>query len=375
MLKHPSNWQPRLKILLPQSILLPNMGNNDNSGNKLLRMGLQSLRERLPTGWALVLLPETSTSPVDGYYQVTAPNRDTGRLAVEAKRRLEPRGVVELAARFREFSGDEPRIIVSPYLSPAVRERLDEASFGFLDLTGNIHIELDKPGLFIEAKGADTDPDRKARPFRSLRGAKAGRIVRLLVDSKEPPGVRQIAEQTGVNPGYVSRVLALLDREALIERRGRGQITKVDWPRLLRRWAEEAPLESRGIQFSCLDPRGLSALESGLKAFGGCYAVTGALAASRFAPIAPPRLATVFVEDAERAVSELGLRTVETGANVLLIKPGDAGVFTGATERDGLVFAAVSQVAADLLTSPGRGPQEAEALIDWMSRNEEAWRG
>ena len=351
------------------------MGNNAISSNKLLHMGLQVLRDRLPSGWTLELLLEKNTTPIDGYYRMTTPNGEVGRLAVEAKQRLEPRGVVELAARFREFSGDEPRIIVSPYLSPAVRERLDEASFGFLDLTGNVHIELDKPGLFIEAKGADTDPDRKARPFRSLRGAKAGRIVRLLVDSKEPPGVRQIAEQTHVNPGYVSRVLALLDREALIERRGRGRITKVDWPRLLRRWAEEASLESRGIQRPCLEPRGLSALESGLKTFGGRYAVTGALAASRLAPIAPPRLATVFVEDAERAVSELGLRTVETGANVLLIEPGDAGVFTGVTEQDGLVFAAVSQVAADLLTSPGRGPQEAEALIDWMNRNEEAWRG
>ena len=29
---------------------------------------------------------------------------------------------------------------------------------------------------------------------------------------------------------------------------------------------------------------------------------------------------------------------------------------------------------SDLLTSPGRGPAEAEELINWMRANEEPWR-
>lgn len=103
-------------------------------------------------------------------------------LAVEVKRRLEPRGVVQIAARWRALSRKEPGLVVAPYLSSAVRERLEEASLGFLDLTGNARIELREPGLFIEGKRADTVHNRGARPSRSLRGAKAGRIVRLLVD-------------------------------------------------------------------------------------------------------------------------------------------------------------------------------------------------
>lgn len=76
-----------------------------------------------------------------------------------------------------------------------------------------------------------------------------------------------------------------------------------------------------------------------------------------------------------RATSELELRSTDSGANVLLIEAVDAGSFAGAAREDGIAFAAASQVAADLLTSPGRGPQEAEELIDWMTRNEDAWRG
>lgn len=62
------------------------------------------------------------------------------------------------------------------------------------------------------------------------------------------------------------------------------------------------------------------------------------------------------------------------GANVLLIEPNDAGVFDGMETRQGVRYAAPSQVAADLLSSPGRGPSEGEELIRWMQANEEKWR-
>lgn len=59
----------------------------------------------------------------------------------------------------------------------------------------------------------------------------------------------------------------------------------------------------------------------------------------------------------------------------MLIEPEDEWVFEGRILRNGLSAVAISQAAADLLTSPGRGPAEAEALIAWMHDNERAWRG
>jgi hypothetical protein len=35
---------------------------------------------------------------------------------------------------------------------------------------------------------------------------------------------------------------------------------------------------------------------------------------------------------------------------------------------------APSQAAVDLLTAPGRGPEEGRALLDWMEKNESDWR-
>ena len=280
-----------------------------------------------------------------------------------------------MSAQLRAESSRASVVVLAPFLSAGVLERLIEADIGYMDLTGNIRITLSDPGLFILTEGATKNPYRRERATRTLRGAKAGRIIRVLLDSREPPGVREIAKRTDTNPGYVSRILSLLDRLALITREGRGRLSLVDWLRLLRRWAEEAPIELRGRQTTCIEPRGVAAFLSRLRRAHTQYAVTGGLAACRLAPVAPPRLATVYVGDAAEALRELELREASRGANVLLIEAADPGVFAGAIVEDGLTYVAPSQAAADLLTSPGRGPNEGEALLDWMAEHEEVWRG
>ena len=263
--------------------------------------------------------------------------------------------------------------MVSPYLSASVRERLRASGLGYVDLTGNARLTLRSPGLHIETTGADSNPDPSRRPTRSLRGPKAGRVIRALCDSREPGGVRDLAANTGLDPGYVSRILALLDREELVERGARGRVLRVDWERLLRRWAQDVPFEMRGQAAFYLEPRGLPTLLGRLPPSGLRYVLTGSLAASRLAPIAPPRLASIYVESLERAADGWSLRPAEAGGNVVLVVPTDDWAFAGATTVEAISYAAPSQVAADLLTSPGRGPAEAEELIRWMSANEEKW--
>ena len=335
------------------------------------------LRSRLPEGWEVDCKGRgggIDHLPADAQFRVRGPDGRSARLDVYSKRVLQPRGVLML----RMYLEDRPSadsVVAAPYLSSAVRRRLQEAGLGFIDLTGNIRIVLSSPGLFIEASGADVNPDRQSRPSRSLRGDKAGRIVRVLVDRRDPPGVRELAGLARVNPGYASRIVVLLDEQALIERSERGRILSVDWARLLERWSQDAPLSSRGQQTTCLDPRGIRATTSRLAKSNLRYSVTGTSAVSEFAPVAAARLAVVYVESVDDAVSTLDLRIAERGANVILIEPHDDGVFEGSTLRNGLNVVAVSQAAADLLSSPGRGPAEAEALIAWMRENEGGWRG
>ena len=363
--------------MLSKNILLPEMRNIEIQDNRMIRDAQEVLRARLPDGWRADLDEADGARDdkgADACLLVSGPDASSARLAVHSRRSLQPRGVLVLRAQLQEFPEDDS-MVVAPYLSPLVRERLVEAGLGFVDLTGNVRIVLSSPGLYIEASGADVNPVRSARPSRSLRGGKAGRIVRALIDREKPSGVRALATATGVNPGYVSRIVALLDDQALIERSGRGRIVSVDWPRLLERWSQDAPLSSRGPQTMCLEPRGLAELTLRLGTSSLRYAVTGTLAVSEFAPVTAAHLAVVYVDDSHAAVSALGLRIAERGANVMLIEPEDEWVFEGRALRNGLSAVAVSQAVADLLTSPGRGPAEAEAVIAWMGENERAWRG
>jgi hypothetical protein len=356
---------------------LRDVRNTTAADNTLLREAVRELRRRLPPGWSLSE-PTLEPGPryADAKVELAAPDRRACQLALEARVELAPKGVGPLVDATRELRMYGPIVVLARYLSEGTRQRLRDADLGYLDLSGNVRILVAEPGLYIETQGATEDPDREERPARSLRGPKAGRIVRVLIDRKVPPGVRELAAFTNIDAGYVSRVLAFLDAEALVTRVGRGRMHSVDWPALLRRWAHEAPIESRGSVRTYLEPRGLSALTARLGASAEHYAVTGGLAAAAFAPIAPARLAAIWMRDAAAAASRLGLRPAESGANVLLIEPNDDGVFVGASRRDGLGLrmAAPSQISVDLLTSPGRGPAEGEELIAWMKANEDKWR-
>jgi len=332
-----------------------------NYGRRLVEL----LSARLPAAWAVVLGPSRDR------LTLTAPDRRRGKFALVTRERLEPREVAGLVAAGR---GAGDRLLACRYLSPSTRERLREAGLSHADLTGNLWLTLSSPGLFLEAQGALRDPRREERPTRTLKGPRAGRIVRALCDLALPVGVRELAARAHVDPGYTSRVLALLEREALVVRERRGPVTDVDRERLVRRWAGEAPWGTRSTKASFIAPRGLQELIGRLSGGELRVVVTGSLAASRLAAVAPPRLACLYVEHAGEAAHALGLEPADSGANVLLVEPADAVAFERARTVGGLELAAPSQVVADLLSGPGRSPAEAEALLGWLRENPEEWR-
>jgi hypothetical protein len=199
-------------------------------------------------------------------------------------------------------------------------------------------------------------------------------VVRALCDVKPPYGVRRLAQIAAAAPASVSRALAFLESEALVTRGTRDEVVGADWPALIQRWVQDYHFLSSNDAATFLEPRGIPGLIAKLRDFRGRYAVTGSLAAARRASVAAARLAGVYVDDPAAVADSLGLRPADAGANVILARPFDAVAFTRTWVEDGLTFAAWSQVAADLLTSPGRGPSEGEELMAWMKSNLDAWR-
>jgi hypothetical protein len=341
------------------------------------------LQDEIPDSWQLRLEERGSGRQPDAVFDLEAPDGRRTIILVEVKRRLDPVAVPRVREQLRSWASwnapERPTaayLVAAPYLSERTRERLRAAGLNYLDLTGNTLISIEDPGFYVRTQGADKDPNPASRPARSLRGVKAAEIVRALVDFRPPLGVRQLAKIARTDPGNVSRLLDLLEREDLVRRSPGGGVQEVQWDELLRSWTNEYSLTGSNRVYTFLDPRGLDDFLTRLRGLPSetGYALTGSLAAARLAPIAPARLGVAFVRDAVSVAAMLELVPTETGANVLLVEPKGDFVFERAEEEDGLTYVAPSQVVADLLTGPGRNPSEAEAILDWMRKGEDVWR-
>jgi hypothetical protein len=305
--------------------------------------------------------------------ELAAPDRSRSRLVVAYKASLEPKEIPQLVAGLRRGANGVP-VVATRFASPRAREILESLGAGYTDETGNVGLSLERPAVFIRLRGEERNPWREKRPLQSLKGSAAARVVRALCDFAPPYGVRELATRSGAPLGTTSRVVSLLDRDAIVERTDRGPIGRVDWEALIRRWVRDYSLTKSNEATMSLAPRGIPEVVDRLRKSNLRYAVTATLAAAEVTAAAPPRLAAVYFENVDEAAARLGLRPAESGANVMLLAPLSDVVFDRTWKKNGVVFAAYSQVAADLLTGPGRGPSEGEELIAWMREHEKKWR-
>lgn len=309
----------------------------------------------------------------DAVAELRDPNGRSATLIIERKARIVAADIPRIVQAVRRRAEGVP-FVVSSFLSPRARDLLAEAGAGYADGTGNLRLVVDTPAIFVERSGADRDPDPEARPLRSLKGPGAGRVVRALLDFVPPYGVRELAVTAGVGPASASRVVGILSRDAIVTRGDRGEVVDVDWKALLRRWTADYGVYTSNRMLRCLEPRGMSSLRNKLPKLAPRYAVTGSLAASQRVRETPTKLVALYVDNVGEAAESLGLRTTESGANVVLLEPFDSVVFERTWKEEGIAFAALSQVCADLSTGGGREPAEGEALIRWMESNVDAWR-
>lgn len=347
----------------------------------MLALLLDSVRARLPVTWRISLntvaeLP-SSGSAVDARLTLAANDGSLGVIDVEVKKStgLGPADIAALAqSELRASDARRDILLLAPYLSPRARALLAESGLNYADATGNLLLRLDYPALYIEALGAQENPWYEPRSLRSLKGPTAGRAVRALCDFRPPFGIRALAEKARTPASVISRVARLLEQEALLERNDRGVVLAVSVTQVIERWTRDYSLIRSNRVETCLEPRGLDAFIEKLRGASERYAVSGSLAAAQLAPYAPPRLAAVYVRDLMQARGELRLRQVERGANILLLEPFNDVVFDRTIRRMGIEYAAPTQVAADLLTGPGRSPEEGYELLRWMEGHRDDWQ-
>jgi hypothetical protein len=93
------------------------------------------------------------------------------------------------------------------------------------------------------------------------------------------------------------------------------------------------------------------------------YALTGFSACNRLAPMVRGQRAMIYVNrDIGLVAEKAGLKSVESGANIILIQPYDEGVYWNAKPIGDLQISDPVQVYLDLKRYPGRGEEAADFL-------------
>jgi len=376
------------------TLTLPSEGYGDEPKSEadVLLTSAARIQAALPAGWTVQAKTEVSGLDVstntsrrpDSRLSLMREGKTVLRFVVEAKRALASNNLLSTINQLLAVQDARPAdsarmqpMLVARYLSSQQQRVLQERGIAYADATGNLYLASDDPLVLLSDRGASADPWRgPGRPTTSLKGLPAARLVRTLADFVPPYSVANLAELARASLGAAYRLSDYLAGEGLLTRGERGPITDVDWPELLRRWSQEARYLDTSTTRGFLEPRGLDSLIEKLAKQTPTqrYAVSGSPATQPYASYAEARLGLIYADDPLTLASDLGLRPVETGANVILVAPRSPVVFERTSTWRDITIVAPSQAVADLLGGPGRNPAEGDYLLDWMKENPDAWR-
>ncbi|MCK4415302.1 MAG: MarR family transcriptional regulator [Candidatus Eisenbacteria sp.] len=283
---------------------------------------------------------------------------------------------VEQARRYASGMGRRAIPLVAvPFMGPVGRQRCEEADIAWLDLSGNARIFA--PGIRVRIEGQGNQFKSRGRPFSAF-APKSARIARwLLMHPHQPMAQREIAQATGMDEGFTSRIVSRLEKDELIVRESDGAIRPRDPDLLLDAWEEDYEFSKHQIFRGHVAARSgdelLRRLAGDLREGRLGHAATGLAAAWLLTRFAGFRLVTMYVLErpAPELLERLGFREDERGANVWLVVPKDEGVLHGAADRDGVGCVHPVQAYLDLKGLPERAKEAADhlraELLDWSA--------
>jgi len=287
-------------------------------------------------------------------------------LLVEVRNSGQPRvarEAINQLVRYRNAFRSAHCVFMAPYISPRSAEICINDDIGYLDFAGNSRLSF---GPFYIEKSGNPNPFIKKRELVSLFSPKASRVLRVLLNNPDRKWkMRELADESRVSIGQVANVKKrLLDREWIADREG---IALIEPWALLDEWTKNYNYRKNGVvSFYSLKP--IVEIEAEIaekcKEKGAEFALTGFSGAARFSPAVRYNRVMAYVGgEVEELASSLNFKEVASGANVVILKPHDYGVFLGSAEVDEIKVVSPIQIYLDLTGIKGRGEEAAEALL------------
>ncbi len=289
-------------------------------------------------------------------------------LLVEVKSNGEPRHVRDAVNSVLRRVMERPNtyaVIAAPYVSEGVGSICREQGVGYLDLAGNCYISA--AGIHIVVTGRPRPPSAPREP-RTLFAAKSSRVLRAMYAfPRKNWRVVELAREAGVSLGQVANVKkALEDKEWAMSTKDGLVLTKPE--PLLRAWGT-AYGKGRGTTRRFYSMAKVNDIEAAISelciAKSIPYALSSFSAGQRIAPMVRYSVASAYVlGDIPAIATELELKEVGAGANVVLTAPRDDGELMYCQPVSGFNIVSPVQAYLDLQSNPARGEEAAEAILE-----------
>lgn len=260
-----------------------------------------------------------------------------------------------------------PGVVFARLLTLKAKELLEGSDWGWVDHSGNLHVQTPEALIHVEKATRSTTPQVTA-----VVPPQGERITRHLLDNyPRLPTWTELADTTRLDKGYTSRILARLAESGLVIRQ-RGRPIQVPFPQELFETWQATP--RRTTEQRWIVDASIKELERALAKAPVHFAMTGVYAAARMTELLEPERVELYVlstRAARQLIATLRAKETDRGANLVTLVHRDPGVLRIGTHRwAGHVVVSTSQVYRDALTY-GRG-RERDAATE-LRRKQLKW--
>lgn len=260
----------------------------------------------------------------------------------------------------------EIRLLAVPFMGETGIGKCAEAGISWLDLSGNADVSA--PGLRLYVRGEKNkfiSPGRNENPF----APKSSRIARhLLYQPNRAWTQRELAEETGLGEGFVSRIVKSLEVQQLIARDNQGKLFVVKAGVMLDAWQQGYDFSRHEIIRGHVTGRSGEEIQGkiskALRDMSIEHAATGLGAAWLYSRFAAFRTVSVYLKEwpDNNIREQIGFRENTSGSNVWLIIPKDPDIFHGVQSVADIPCVHRIQAWLDLKSHPERAEEAAAEL-------------
>ena len=277
-----------------------------------------------------------------------------------------PSTVIQLIEKKSNDTGVS--ILVSPYISDRTAQICKENGMGYFDYAGNCWFV--GHSIYLSERG-NKNPQPKQCSAVSVfeRSSVVSSLIlrELFADVTRVWKLKHLSEKVGCSIGQVSKVMVFLVKNAWAVKMTDGYVLS-EPDAVLTEWSRTYG-KKEIFSYPCYSLDNTSVLEGKLRKLKQDMGIetylTGFSGGVRYAPVVRYNKVHVYIapEDIREAIDYLGIKEVDSGANVIIFPLENDSYIKDCRIVEGDMVVSPLQIYLDSMRLKGRGEEMAEAVM------------